>query len=517
MRFIQTKNILPFLLVVLLVLAGSCTKDFEEMNVGPIGLTEDRIDEDILFTRAQLYGALRYSEFQRAQMLYTQHYIQWYAVSVPYFETDRYITRNDWATAYWEAAYADFGMQIQQVINLTAEDPAKANKNAIARIWKVFIMHRITDFWGDVPYSEAWTGDLTPAYDTQESIYRDMLEELETAVLQFNPSLSQNFGSNDLIYQGNINSWKKFANSLRLRLALRISGVAPELAKEHGEAVLAENNFISSIEESAIIKYGRDYGSADENVQPMSWLRRFDEYRVSNTLVDYLVETGDPRLPLYVDPARNDGQYRGLRNGLNPSEIGTINVDEYSKDSDIIANQYAPTGILIYPEVLFLKAEAALKNWSGAGSDPAVYYEEGIRSSINYWLWIYEDIKTRLPEAQANALKPIEITQSEIDDFLLTDGIEYDPSKALEQIITQKWLALINQGFEAWAEYRRTGYPQLNAIPNSDNASETGVEVPSRVIYPAQESVAYNTENYQEAIERQGPDLPGTKVWWDIE
>lgn len=513
----QAKNTVLLFFTLVLVLAGACTKDFEEMNVSPIGLTEERIDEDILFTRAQLYGALRYSEFQRVQMLYTQHYIQWYSVSVPYFETDRYITRNDWATAYWEAAYADFGMQIQQIVNITAEDPDKINENAIARIWKVFIVHRITDFWGDVPYSEAWTGDLTPAYDTQESIYIDMLDELEAAVDQFDPTASESFGGNDLIFQGNTASWIKFANSLRLRLAIRISNVAPDLARQHGEAVLAEDNFISTIEGSAILKYGRDYGSADENVQPMSWLRRFDEYRVSNTLVEFLVGTDDPRLPLYIDPARSDGQYRGLQNGLNPGQIGEINVDDYSKDSDIIANQYAPTGLLIYPEVLFLKAEAALLNWSGAGSDPAVYYEQGIRSSINYWLWVYNDIKGRLPEEQATALKDIEISEEAITDYLNDDEIVYDPTKGLEQIITQKWLALVNQGFEAWAEYRRTGFPTLNAIPNSDNASETGLEVPSRVIYPAQESVAYNTENYLKAIDQQGPDLATTKVWWDTE
>lgn len=517
MSFIQAKNTVLLFFTSVLILAGACTKDFEEMNVSPIGLTEERIDEDILFTRAQLYGALRYSEFQRAQMLYTQHYIQWYSVSVPYFETDRYITRNDWATAYWEAAYADFGMQIQQVINITAEDPDKINENAIARIWKVFIVHRITDFWGDVPYSEAWTGDLTPAYDTQEAIYIDMLSELEAAVEQFDPSASESFGDNDLIYGGDIDNWIKFANSLRLRLAIRISNVAPDVARAHGEAVLSEDNLISSIEESAIIKYGRDYGSADENVQPMSWLRRFNEYRVSNTLVDVLLNTNDPRLPLYLDPARTDGQYRGLQNGLNPTQIGEINVDEYSRDSDIIANQYAPTGLLIYPEVLFLKAEAALLNWSGAGSDPAEYYEEGIRSSITYWLWVYDDIKSRLPADQATALKDIEITEEAITDYLDEEEIIYDPSKGLEQIITQKWLALVNQGFEAWAEYRRTGFPILNAIPNLDNASETGLEVPSRVIYPAQESVAYNRENYLEAIDQQGPDLPTTKVWWDTE
>lgn len=508
------RYIIFFLLAMLISL--SCTEDFEEMNKSPLGLTQERIDLDNLFTRALVYGALRYSEFQRAQMLYTQHYIQWYSVSVPYFETGRYIYRDDWATAYWEAAYADFGMQTQQIIDITENDPLLANENAIARIWKVFIVHRITDFWGDVPYSEAWSGDLTPAYDTQEFIYKDMLEELKQAVEQIDPSLQENFGDNDLIYRGDVSQWIRFANSLRLRLAMRISNVEPELARDNAEDVLTDGRLIESIEQSATMPYGRDFGSADENVQPMSWITRFDEYRMSNTIIDILKDNNDPRLPVYADPAVATGEYRGLQNGLNPTQIGQVNIDEFSKDSDIIANQYAPTGLLIWPEIEFLKAEAALKGWAGVDNDPEQYYDAGIRASIQYWLWVYEELQRRLPEDQANALKEIEISEQDIDDYI--QQVDYIPANGLEQIITQKWLALINQGFEAWAEYRRTGYPDLNPIPNLDDASETGSSmVPVRVRYPSQESVAYNQENYAEAVDRQGPDALSTHIWWDVD
>ncbi len=499
-----------------LVFFVSCTSDFEELNENPLGLTEDRIDVDNLFTRAIVYGALRYTVFQRSQMLYTQHYIQWYSISVPYFETGRYIYRNDWSTAYWEAAYADFGMQIQQVIDITANKPLLVNENAIARIWKVFVVHRITDFWGDVPYSQAWSGNLTPSYDSQEFIYNDMLNELELAVQQFDLSLQENFGSNDLIYRGNIDDWTRFANSLRLRLAIRISDVAPELARQHGEDVLADGRLIENIEQSATMPYGRDFGNADENVQPMSWITRFDEYRMSNTIIDVLKDNNDPRLSVYADEALVTGEYRGLQNGLNPTQLGQVNIDEFSKDSDIIANQYAPTGLLIWPEVEFLKAEAALKGWTGVDSDPEQYYEAGIRSSMQYWIWVYEDLLRRLPEEQSNALKEINITEQDIQDYI--DMVTYNPVNGLEQIITQKWLALINQGFEAWADYRRTGFPVLNPIPNIDGASETGGStVPVRVRYPLQESVSYNQDNYDDVIGRQGPDALTTRVWWDVD
>ncbi|MBV6646634.1 MAG: SusD/RagB family nutrient-binding outer membrane lipoprotein, partial [Cyclobacteriaceae bacterium] len=408
-------------------------------------------------------------------------------------------------------AYSDFGSQCHQVIKLMETNPEKVNKTSIARIWKTFIMHRITDFWGDVPYTEAFTGNITPAYDSQEDIYRAMLSELEDAVASFNPAASLNFDANDVMYQGNIESWTRFANSLRLRLAMRLSDVDPQLAQEHISAVLSDDLLISNNGQSAIMNYGRDFGGADENIQPMSLIKSFNEYRVSDTLVNFLQDNNDPRLPMYVEPVSGN-TYVGLQNGLNPAEVNAINVDNYSRDSEIIANVYAPSTAMLYSEVLFLKAEAALRGW-GSG-DPQTFYEDGITASINYWVDVRQDLLNRVPDT--TLIPSITISQQDITDYLAEPNIAYNGSQALQQIITQKWLANINNGFESWADYRRTGFPILNPIPNTDGLSETGgSDVPTRIRYPIEEQ-SLNRDNYQSAIQNNA-DLPTTRVWWDTQ
>lgn len=501
--------------ILLCCIAGmvSCTADFDEINISPTAVQEDRIDEDLLFTRSLVYGALRYTEFQRAQHLYANHYIQYYSMAVDRFETGRYITRNDWLTDYWQAAYADFGMQCQQVINIAGKEDNKANKVAIARIWKVFIMHRITDFWGDVPYFEAFSGDITPAYDDQAVIYTDMMEELRDAVDSFSSAANDSFGAADVIYEGDVEAWIRFANSLRLRLAMRVSNADPGLAEQHVREVLGDGRLINNNAQNALMPYGRDFGNADENIQPMSLIRSFNEYRASNTLVDFLSAHNDPRLPLYIEPIES-GAYVGLQNGLNPAEVNDLNPNNFSRESQLISNPYAPSVLLSHAEVQFLRAEAALKGWD-SGNTAQAYYEAGIRSSIGFWLEVRENLLSRVPQGEAGAIPDTVITTASIDAYLEEPGIRFDAIQALEQIITQKWLANINQGFEAYADFRRTGFPALNPIPNTDGASETGgSEVPRRIRYPIEEQ-ALNRANYEAAVTRQGPDLPTTRMWWD--
>lgn len=511
---IKSFRYLVFSGVLCLFLMASCTSDFVETNKNQTGLTGDRFEEDLLFTRSLVYGALRYTEYQRAQQLYTQHYMQYYAVSVPFFPTGRYITRNDWLTAYWREAYSDFGMQAQQVIELTQDVDSKSNKTSIAKIWKVFIMHRITDFWGDVPYFDAFNGGVVPSYTPQSEIYYDMLAVLKQEADNLEGPSQESFGSADVVYQGNKDLWIKFANSLRLRLAMRLSNVDPATAQQQVTELMAEDNFISSNEESALLPYGPDFGNATENVQPMSILRLFNEYKMSNTLVDFLKENNDPRLELFVEPTES-GAYEGLRNGLNPEEINATDLSDFSRDSDIISNQSTATGLLIYSEVLFLKAEAISRGWASGSAQEM--YEDAIKASIGYWYSTYLNFKNTLPDEEANALPEIVVDAAIVNSYLSSTNVVYNPSRALEQIITQKWVALINQGFEAYAEYRRTGFPDLNPIPNTNGESETGgSDLPVRVRYPAEEQ-SLNRISYNEAIERQGPDLPTTPVWWDVD
>ena len=516
MKYLRYKTLI---FIVLFGLFGGCTDRFEELNVSPTALQQDRFDEDLLFTRTIVYGALRYTEFQRAQHLYCNHYMQYYSMSVGRFPTGRYITRNDWLTDYWTEAYSDYLMQCQQVINITSKDPGLVNKLAMARIWKVFLFHRITDFFGDVPYFNALSGNLMPAYDPQEEIYADMLSELEEAVNSFDPSLPAflGFGDTDILYQGDVNRWTRFANSLRFRLAMRLSEVSPEVAEQQVLDLLAEDELIDSEEYAAIIPYGEDLGGALENLQPMGIIRTFNEYRASNTLVDFLRDNNDPRLELYISPSEATNEYVGLTNGLNPEELAAIDddLDNFARDSHIISNTHAPSVLLSYSEIELLKAEASIRGWSTGNAQK--HYENGIRASINFWLNVYQNLLVRVPADQQAVLPTINISDQNIDDYLLEPNIQYSEGNALELIITQKWLTNINQGFESYSDFRRTGFPILNPIPNTDMRSETGgSELPRRIRYPSEEQ-NLNGENYRKALERQGPDLPTTRVWWDTE
>ena len=158
---------------------------------------------------------------------------------------------------------------------------------------------------------------------------------------------------------------------------------------------------------------------------------------------------------------------------------------------------------------------AAGRGW-GSGS-VQTHYENGIRASINFWLDVYQNLLVRIPTSQQNILPTISVSMQDINDYLSEPNILYNPANALEQIITQKWLTNINQGFESYADYRRTGFPKLNPIPNTDMQSETGGSaVPLRIRYPSEEQ-SLNGENYRIAVGRQGPDLPTTSVWWDTQ
>ena len=474
----------------------ACTSDFEEINTNPRTVNEDRINVDFLLTRALVYGALRYNIYQRSNELFPNTFMQYHAISVNYFETGRYMHRDDWAMAYYNWVYTEPGTNTYQIISLTRDDPQKINQTAIARIWKVVLMHRMTDFFGDVPYFEAFQGVAQPTFDRQEEIYKDMLNELKEAAQALDPSITgsaMRFGAADVLYNDNLEKWVRFANSLRLRLAMRISDVDPATAEQYVREVLDEGRIMNDNQYSARLEMFGDSDALIDNQNPIFVLSRIftQEYRMGRLIMEWLVDYNDPRLIRYAEPAASTGQYTGLTNGLSIGAIDGIDIDNFSKDGDFVARQDHPIDLMLYSEVKFLEAEAALKGW-GPG-DPRDHYEQGIRASMEQY----------------------EITDAEaIDSYLSQPDIAYDATRTIEQIITQKWLAIFNNGFEAWAEYRRTGYPVLYEIA-SPNESETDGKVPVRARYPAILQ-SLNRQGLDQAIRQQGPDLLTTRMWWDV-
>lgn len=502
------------LLVVPTVFSGC---DFGSINDDPT--SPNTIDPNLLFTRSIVYGTLRYDVYQRSQHLFGNMYAQYVANLVPNFPTDRYETGgayDDWAQSFWNTSYAAFGgvanvgenvsnpgINIQQAIELTQGDPQLVNKTAIARIWKVWLLHRVTDTWGDVPYSEAFQGDegnRTPAYDPQEAIYRDMLSTLDEAADAIDPSITDagfRFGDADVLFEDDLTKWRRFAHSLRLRLAIRASEAAPDLADNHVRDVLSSGEVMQSNDDSARLIMGTAEGEF-VNTNPLSIIAGFGDDRVSALAVQILSERNDPRIGEIADTTitfpRDGVLYRGLPNGLSAAELNGIQSFRYSRIGDRFREPDYPVSVILYPEVEFLRAEAALRGWTSTTAQE--HYEAGIRASLA--MYGIEDPAT-------------------VDAYLQEPNVAWPASGSfedrLEAIITQKWIAIYTQGFEAWAEHRRTGYPELLPI---SGPGATGGEVPTRILYPNVERTL-NTANVDAAAQRIGGDSPTTRVWWDVD
>lgn len=369
---------------------------------------------------------------------------------------------------------------LQTVLNsddLSSTGGPVANQVAVAKILKAYFFWNLTDRWGDLPYSEALQGsdNFTPAYDTQEFIYNDLFSELKEA----NSMMVSGDIQNDIVYGGDMEKWRKFANTVRLLMALRLSEVDETTAQQEFVDALNDGVFESN-DDNLVFQH-----LAEENNQSYWYDQVVDRNRewwaLTEDLVEEMKPVGDPRLEVYGDPARDSDEYVGLKFG----EEDNIGTDPFSLlGSDIIA-QDAPVYLVTYAQVLFAKAEAAARGW--ISEDAETNYNEAIRQSFLQWTG----------------------SDQGIDEFLAQDAIAFSSDMAIEKISNQRWVHLFMFGYEAWAEMRRTGFPNDLEMPN-------GRAIPNRLAYPENEAFN-NTENYQEAIQRQfgGEDSIYGTVWWD--
>ncbi|MBT2558605.1 SusD/RagB family nutrient-binding outer membrane lipoprotein [Hymenobacter sp. ISL-91] len=488
----------------LLLTVPACTDRFEDINTDPTKAVD--VPANLLFSRALKYGTLYDNDEQLGEHLHANMWVQFFANSTAAFQTDRYESNLGWAGTFWNNFYAGYGMDLQQAIRIVQDSPEEVNKLSEARIWRVFLFQRMTDYWGDMPYSQAFKGVtegiVRPAYDPQQAIYEDFINELKESVAAIDDTKRGNFGQADLLF-GNTgshaastglaavnNRWRRFGNSLRLRVAMRMSKANPALAEQQVRDALAAGVMRNNAE-SAIMK--NTGGSIRINQNPLAVVLNFADSRISATVVDYLTRFDDPRLDVFADPVSSSNPARvGLPNGLSATQLAQpqYNPSNFSQGGARYKDRTNDQNLLTYAEVCFLRAEAVLRGWSSEGTAQS-WYETGVR--------------------EAMALAGI-TDQAAITAYLNGPLVKFNPAKAQEQISTQKWLSLFgHNGFEAYAEYRRTGFPVLQQIPNQ---GETEGQVPRRMRYPSTEALQ-NPESYQEAIARQGPDLMTTRIWWD--
>lgn len=535
----------------------SCSDEYmENMNTDPTKAAA--LDANAQLTTAQLqtYGDLGVVEIYRNYLYgFTQQLMGcWNTTNFG----GRHMLSDDEMDRVWTTFYTNSIKNLTDAQYRTAQDQGKTNIHAALTIYRVYLMSIITDIYGDVPCKEAGMGFLqgifNPRYDTQKEIYHSFFQDLTAAVEALDPAKDAITG--DVIYGGNILKWKKLANSLRLRFAMRISNVDPQKAQQEFEAACqADGGIFDSAEDDALIKYmniafsfGQDaYGDFRGNA--LSKLL-FGNDPANNpsylcaTLFNQLYNTGDPRTFML-----SRCYYDGLMSATSPDNRVDLTQEMIDKgiafqpclpgafswepwptgyDSDILkelaetnpnvtisvaretepklANNFLrgdnPGVVMTFAETRFLLAEAALKNWNVDGQTAEALYEEGVRAAVDFLVTRY---------------KCDPVSEEEMNAYLSANGMGHTKEQKMASIHTQAWILHFTNPAECWANQRRSGYPKLKspAEYGFEQFMTGGKEIPVRLCYPVLES-SYNKTGYEEALERMGgKDSWNTPVWWD--
>lgn len=400
----------------------------------------------------------------------------------------RNITQN-----FWHAMYRDVLMDLNQADIALERDQItaaeiRANQAAMIEIMQVYSWSVLVETFGDIPYSEAFNDDIIdPVYDDAEDVYADLLSRLNSAI----STLETNQGSGagafnraDLLYGGDVANWVKFGNSLQLRMGILLADVNEGQARSVVED--AAGNVFESGADAAAFQFNTNPTYANPVWQNLVQSGRND-FVPANTLVDVMNELEDPRREFFFTPYQGEageGVYRG-------GTYGTSNAfGSFSHVNQRITEPQFEALLLSYTEVQFYLAEAAARGWN-VGGDAETFYNEAITSSLNYW--------------GGN-----DITEEEIQSYLEQEEVAFDEANWRERIGVQSWIAFYNRGYEAWRQWRRLDYPQLEAPEDAQSA------IPIRFTYPVSEQ-NLNTANYNSAANVMGGDFVDVNLFWDVE
>ena len=480
---------LKALLLALVLSATACTSDFEEMNMDPnrpTAVSSSALLPFSIESAVDRYWGHR-TRFERINLDGGMLWMQYLTRNIYSDEGDNYTVGPAYSNSNWKGFFNDASVNFQRIIVQSGPEGRAPNTNfeGVALVMRSWTLSLLTDIYGAIPYSQALKGaadepNYTPEYNSMEEVYAGLIEDLRVAndkLVVDGPAIS-----GDILFNGNILRWKKFANSLRLKLANR------QAAKKSAEsrAVMAE--ILGDPAKYPIFTDNSDYAVLNHTtVRPSNneWHEVIvqggrTDWNISSTLADKLNALGDTRIGVFADPT-SDGTYEGHPNGL-PDGIATT----YLSSSSIIGEYFllssTPSVIMSYAELLFVLAEAALDG--DITGDAQNYYEQAIRASFGQY-------GLTLPDSYLDKAGPA----------------------TKENIMTQKWIALFGQGIEAWTEYRRTGYPVLPPRDSRSVFMNDGV-LPTRLPYPATE-YSLNRESLDAGITLNGgPDDMKTKLWW---
>jgi len=508
----------------LFLLITSCKDDIDELFLNPDGSTSTKIE--YLFTAATIepMAGLRIGYNPSGYYLILQGLAPW-----------TQLTGNDANDANmmnlvsngvensWNNYYRSFMSKVAEMKIVYDDLPEEEQRDYDVYMHLINIVSangtaKITDLYGDIPYSEAFmarssdNSNLFPKFDSQQEVYTTILQDLKEAV-SFLKSFSLNDSSahtalstQDIVNGGDIDKWIKFANSLRLRLAMRISDGDETLAQSTvADVMTSPGDLVLTNADNIYVDAASPNGLNTRDGSAGNFIARAFNDRETRTfaprlMVELMNDADDPRRPYYFS-TNDNGDYVGVPS--SPAEITPIQQDildaNYSKINPemVLDNLYLPGIVITASEVNFLLAEAAMKSWIGGSAQ--VYYETALRESVEFYfdmVAINPDVTPMIPDS------------NEVDNFISSSSFAFDGS--IEQLATQKWIHLgVLQANEAYSEYRRFDYPVLE-----ENYPEGGgslLQIPTRVLYPDNEK-SFNQANY-EAV--KASDTPYTKVWWD--
>ncbi|WP_297091189.1 SusD/RagB family nutrient-binding outer membrane lipoprotein [uncultured Draconibacterium sp.] len=503
-------------------LANACTDSFEEANVNPYQITDESLEQDFNHI-GSFYPSLLYNIFghQIEENLVAESFCDYMATPTPFVSgvnnTTYYIRWN----TYWNRVYNSIMAPASQVIDI-ADAGGYDVFSAWAKLIRILGMSRLTTYHGPVIYSTY--GQADASYDSEEALYNAFFADLDEiqAIFAANSDYA-GIKTFDASYNGDITKWAKLVNSMRLRLAIRISKVAPALAKAQGEKAIADAaGLITSNDDNFKVSlYGNDLYLS---LICFGW----NDTRMSAGMESFLVGLKDPRIETYFNPATDDAlvvdhpevPYKGIRNGAKLIAKGDHTACSTINESfkTIEKRPYISAA-----EVYFDLAEAALRGWTGAGS-AADNYDAGVRASFAEWG--AGGVDTYLADATST---PIDYNDAaydgDVNDFVSrsTVTVAWDEAatseEKLEKIITQKWIAGFTNPNEPWADFRRTGYPKLPLVYQNDSNEDWGV-IPADEWIKRMPFVESERSNNPDAVAAavatmSGPDLISTRLWWD--
>lgn len=508
---------------VLAISLANCTDNFEKINTNPAGISNESLTQmnnhiggafEPMFLN--VFNVTPAWNFQLQQNLIGDVYSGYMTPPTPFagnVNNMTYSLVNGWNGFPWGDAYGSvmpFALDVKNAIALDGDASGEKFVH-LANIIRVTAMHRVSDIYGPIRYSKFDDFATTGEYDSQQVAYETFFAELGDAIdFLEDYTTDEQFVPFDLSsLKGDIAQWRMFANSLRLRLAMRVVNVAPAMAKTQGELSLASNAGL--LESDMIINTGFAHPLT---VISGSW----GDIRMGAEMESILTGYNDGRIEKYFNPAEDatlNGAYKGIRMGIEIEAKGQYGA--HSAIGEVVAGETMQW--MTVAEVKFLQAEAALRGWTGAGT-AKTHYEAGVTASFNQHG--VANVATYLADNTSTPADFVDAINSANNIAYPSDvKIAYDESgsneQQLEQIITQKWIAMFPDGQEAWSEFRRTGYPRVYpvVVNNSGGTIDTNIQI--RRINFVENELNTNGANVTTAIGYlNGPDNGGTRLWWDV-